>query len=207
MRMASLSERPHAMSYRLPPLNGLRAFEAAARHLSFKRAADELCVTAGAVSQQVKTLETSLGVRLFRRLPRGLLLTERGEDYLAPISEAFRAISLATDEVAPALRGRRLRLGLSPALSRPKVKAIDALRQDRDRIYAKLVITDDLKEVIDGKIDALLRPNLQPPPGLHVDRFELRTAAGKQLPIVLVTLPGLAGCREHRELVRLLRNG
>ena len=59
------------MSYRLPPLNGLRAFEASARHLSFRRAADELCVTPGAVSQQVKSLEASIGVKLFRRLPRG----------------------------------------------------------------------------------------------------------------------------------------
>src|SRR6266566_7168937 len=60
-----------AMSYRLPPLNGLRAFEASARHLSFKRAADELSVTPGAISQQVKSLEASIGVKLFRRLPRG----------------------------------------------------------------------------------------------------------------------------------------
>jgi LysR family transcriptional regulator, glycine cleavage system transcriptional activator len=195
------------MSYRLPPLNGLRAFEAAARHLSFKRAADELCVTAGAVSQQLKTLETSLGVQLFRRLPRGLLLTDAGEAYLAPISDAFRAISVATEQVAPALHGRRLRLGLSPALSKPRLEAIDTLRKNRDRLYSKLVITDDLKEVIDGTIDALLRPNQQSPPGLHVDRFDLRTAAGQPLAIALVTLPGLAGCREHRELVKLLRNG
>jgi LysR family transcriptional regulator, glycine cleavage system transcriptional activator len=195
------------MSYRLPPLNGLRAFEAAARHLSFKRAADELCVTAGAVSQQVKTLEESLGVSLFRRLPRGLLLTDAGEGYLAPISDAFRAISAATDQAAPALRGRRLRLGLSPALSKRRLKAIDVLRKNRDQLSAKLVITDDLKEVIDGTIDALLRPNLQSPPGLHVDRFDLGTASGQLLPIALITLPGLAGCREHRELVKLLRNG
>jgi LysR family glycine cleavage system transcriptional activator len=195
------------MSYRLPPLNGLRAFEAAARHLSFKRAADELCVTAGAISQQVKALEASLGVPLFRRLPRGLLLTDAGEGYLAPISDAFRAISVATEQVAPALRGRRLlRLGVAPALSKAKLKAIDALRQDRDRLHAKLVVTDDLREVIDGTIDALLRPNLQSPPGLHVDRFDVRTATGQPLPIALVTLPGLAGCREHRELVSLLRN-
>jgi LysR family transcriptional regulator, glycine cleavage system transcriptional activator len=207
MRMWDPSDRCRAMSYRLPPLNGLRAFEAAARHLSFKRAADELCVTAGAISQQVKALETSLGVLLFRRLPRGLLLTDAGEGYLAPISDAFRAISVATDHVAPALRGRRLRLGLSPTLSRPRLKAIDALRKNRDRLYAKLVITDDLKDVIDGRIDALIRRNQQSPPGLHVDRFDLRTAAGQPLPIALVTLPGLAGCREHRELVRLLRNG
>jgi LysR family glycine cleavage system transcriptional activator len=195
------------MSYRLPPLNSLRAFEAAARHLSFKRAADELCVTAGAISQQVKALEASLGVPLFRRLPRGLLLTDAGEGYLAPISDAFRAISVATEQAAPALRGRRLRLGVSPALSKPGLKAIDTLRQNRDRLFAKLVITDDLKDVIDGTIDALLRLNQQSPPGLHVDRFDLRTAAGKPLSIALVTLPGLAGCREHRELVGLLRNG
>ncbi|RZN13131.1 hypothetical protein CWO91_00670 [Bradyrhizobium genosp. SA-3] len=56
------------MSYRLPPLNSLRAFEASARHLSFKRASDELCVTPGAVSQQVKSLEASLGVQLFEEL-------------------------------------------------------------------------------------------------------------------------------------------
>jgi LysR family glycine cleavage system transcriptional activator len=78
------------MSYRLPPLNGLRAFEASARHLSFRRAADELCVTPGAVSQQVKSLEASIGVKLFRRLPRGLLLTAAGEDYLPSISRATR---------------------------------------------------------------------------------------------------------------------
>ena len=76
------------MSYRLPPLNGLRAFEAAARHLSFTRAADELGVTPGAVSQQVKSLEGALGVTLFRRLPRSLILTDEGEAYLPAISSA-----------------------------------------------------------------------------------------------------------------------
>lgn len=104
------------MTYRLPPLNGLRAFEASARHLSFRRAADELCVTPGAVSQQVKSLEASLGVKLFRRLPRGLLLTGVGETYLPAISRAFRAICDATDAVAPALKGRGLRLAIAPAL-------------------------------------------------------------------------------------------
>ncbi len=70
------------MTYRLPSLNTLRAFEAAARHASFKTAADELGVTAGAVSQQVKKLESSLGVTLFRRLPHGLVLTAQAETYL-----------------------------------------------------------------------------------------------------------------------------
>ena len=93
------------MSYRLPPLNGLRSFEAAARHLSFTRAADELGVTPGAVSQQVKSLEGALGITLFRRLPRSLILTEEGEAYLPGITSAFDLISRATESSAPALRG------------------------------------------------------------------------------------------------------
>ena len=60
------------------PLHGLKAFESAARHLSFARAAEELCVTPAAVSQQVRQLEERLGVALFRRLPRGLALTDEG---------------------------------------------------------------------------------------------------------------------------------
>jgi LysR family transcriptional regulator, glycine cleavage system transcriptional activator len=67
------------VSYRLPPLNGLRAFEAAGRHLSFKLAAQELSVTPGAVSQQIKHLEQVLGVPLFQRTPRRLVLTGHGE--------------------------------------------------------------------------------------------------------------------------------
>ncbi|ATN33651.1 LysR family transcriptional regulator [Rhizobium sp. ACO-34A] len=75
--------RPHL------PLNALRAFEAAARHLSFTRAAIELCVTQAAVSHQVKLLEQRLGVTLFRRLPRGLLITEEGQALLPSLQESF----------------------------------------------------------------------------------------------------------------------
>src|SRR5512144_2892708 len=106
------------MTYRLPPLAGLRAFEAAARHMSFKRAADELCVTAGAVSQHVKTLEQSLGVALFRRLPRSIELTAAGKKYLPPISTAFEILSEATETNAPALRGWKLRVGIAPGLQK-----------------------------------------------------------------------------------------
>jgi LysR family glycine cleavage system transcriptional activator len=62
--------------YRLPPLNALRVFEAAARHLSFKEAAQELHITQAAVSHQVKSLEEYLGVQLFRRSARGVSLTD-----------------------------------------------------------------------------------------------------------------------------------
>lgn len=193
------------MSYGLPPLNALRAFEASARHLSFKRAADELSVTAGAVSQQVKSLEARMGVKLFRRLSRGLVLTAAGENYLPSISAAFHAISEATAKVAPALKGRQLRFGISPKLSKQRLPAIQKLMRDDGVKLARIVLTDDLEKLIEGRLDILLRTSLQSPPGLHLDRVELRTAAGKLLPTSLVTLPGLAGCREHRALLKLLR--
>jgi LysR family transcriptional regulator of beta-lactamase len=75
--------RPHL------PLNALRAFEAAARHLSFTRAAIELCVTQAAVSHQVKLLEQRLGATLFRRLPRGLMITEEGLALLPALQDSF----------------------------------------------------------------------------------------------------------------------
>ena len=67
------------MSRRLPPLNSLKVFEAAARHLSFTRSAEELFVTQAAVSHQIKALEEFLGLKLFRRRNRSLLLTEEGQ--------------------------------------------------------------------------------------------------------------------------------
>ena len=87
------------MARRLPPLNALRAFEAAARHLSFTRAAEELFVTQAAVSHQVKALEEHLGRQLFRRLNRALLLTDDGQAYLPSLSRAFTLIDDATRDL------------------------------------------------------------------------------------------------------------
>jgi LysR family glycine cleavage system transcriptional activator len=87
------------MRRRLPPLNALRAFEAAARHLSFTKAADELSVTQAAVSHQVKALEDTLGVPLFRRLNRALALTEAGQALLDPATQAFDLLDRAVRQV------------------------------------------------------------------------------------------------------------
>lgn len=86
--------RPHL------PLNALRAFEASARHLSFTRAAIELCVTQAAISHQVKGLEARLGVRLFRRLPRGLALTDEGAALLPTLGESFDRIAELVEGIA-----------------------------------------------------------------------------------------------------------
>ncbi|MGH8438390.1 MAG: LysR family transcriptional regulator [Pseudomonas sp.] len=83
--------RPHL------PLNALRAFEASARHLSFTRAAIELCVTQAAVSHQVKSLEAQLKVTLFKRLPRGLMLTREGETLLPVLRDCFDRIAQVLD--------------------------------------------------------------------------------------------------------------
>jgi LysR family transcriptional regulator of beta-lactamase len=79
------------------PLNALRAFEASARHLSFTRAGEELCVTQAAISHQVKGLEAQLGVRLFRRLPRGLALTDEGLALMPVLEDSFRRIGATLD--------------------------------------------------------------------------------------------------------------
>jgi LysR family transcriptional regulator, regulator of gene expression of beta-lactamase len=91
--------RPHL------PLNALRAFEASARHLSFTKAAIELCVTQAAVSHQVKALEDRFGVPLFRRLPRGLALTDEGMALLPSVGDAFDRIGAMVDR----FEGGRLR--------------------------------------------------------------------------------------------------
>jgi LysR family glycine cleavage system transcriptional activator len=84
---------------RLPPLNALRSFEAAGRLQSIRQAADELCVTPGAVSRQVQVLETWLGVRLFQHKARSVSLTDTGARYLEAVSEHLDGLSAATAEV------------------------------------------------------------------------------------------------------------
>ena len=85
----------------VPSLGGLRAFEAAARRQSFVAAADELGVTPGAVSQQVKALEARLGLALFERRPQALVLTAAGRDYAPALKAAFEAIAAATRRLVP----------------------------------------------------------------------------------------------------------
>src|ERR1044071_2702086 len=92
------------MARELPPLPSVRAFEAAARHISFQGAADELHVTPSAISHQVRTLETFLGVELFRRDHRGVTLTVEGNAYLVELRGALDQIATAT------ATGRRRRL-------------------------------------------------------------------------------------------------
>lgn len=105
------------MSKRLPPLNALRVFDSAARHLSFTKAAEELFVTQAAVSHQIKTLEEFLGLKLFRRRNRSLLLTEEGQSYYLDIKEIFSSINEATRKLLARSAKGALTVSLSPSFA------------------------------------------------------------------------------------------
>jgi LysR family transcriptional regulator, glycine cleavage system transcriptional activator len=102
------------MPRRLPTLNALKAFEAAARHESFTRAAEELFVTQGAVSHQVKALEAELGLKLFNRERQRLAITEAGRTYLLVVRDAFDRISDGTERLLQRQRGGSLVVSTSP---------------------------------------------------------------------------------------------
>src|SRR6202047_2374247 len=102
------------MRPRLPPLNALKAFEAAARHVSFTRAAEELCVTQGAVSHQVKALEAELGIKLFNRERQRLIITNAGRDYLAVVQDALDRIAMGTDRLLQRQSSGALTVSTSP---------------------------------------------------------------------------------------------
>jgi len=105
------------MSRRLPPLNALKAFEAAARNLSFTKAAEELFVTQAAVSHQIKTLEEHLGLKLFLRKNRSLLLTEEGQGYFLDIRDIFTQLIDATEKLLARGAKGSLTVSLTPSFA------------------------------------------------------------------------------------------
>jgi LysR family glycine cleavage system transcriptional activator len=102
---------------KLPPMNALRAFEAVSRHLSVSKAAEELCVSQGAVSQQLRNLEDHLGRELFIRTPRSFSLSEEGEDFAIVVQRALAEIASAAGDVARTKSHRTLTISMSPNLA------------------------------------------------------------------------------------------
>jgi LysR family glycine cleavage system transcriptional activator len=159
------------MEHQLPPLNALRAFEATARHLSVKNAADELCVTPGAVSQLIKTLEVHLGVPLFRRVNRGIFLTEVGQAYLPPVCNAFRQISDATRRVAVPEDTGILTVSATPFFASawlvPRLKGFQDAHPDID---LQVVSSSALADFSRDGVDVAIRHGLGRYPGLSSQR-------------------------------------
>ncbi|QAU48057.1 LysR family transcriptional regulator [Bradyrhizobium guangzhouense] len=178
------------MTYALPPLNALRAFEAAARHLSFKLAAHELHVTPAAVGQQVKALEARLGVQLFERLHKQLILTAAGQAYLPGVSEGFRHIAEATSQLKP--EGVvLLQLGVHASFDLRRLD-LAAFRSAHAEIGLRVLQPAGLHELVEGKVDLLIARSLGHHPGYRCDRITERTGLGDWL----IAPEGTADCPE-----------
>jgi len=142
------------MNYRLPPLNALRAFEAAARHLSFKRAAEELNVTPAAISHQIKGLEADLGIPLFRRLNRALLLTDEGQLLLPDIRDGFQSFHKAMERLRARSSENVLTVAMAPSFAAkwlvPRLEKFNRAQPELDvRISASMQMVDYDTEGVD----------------------------------------------------------
>ena len=136
---------------RLPPLNALRAFEVAARHLSLRKAAAELHVTPAAISHQIKSLEQSLGVLVFKRLPQHIELTAAGEALLPRLTGAFEEMAEAVASVRRMQHSGRVTVAAPPALASkwlaPRLHRFAALYPDIDlHITAETSLIDSVRE-------------------------------------------------------------
>jgi LysR family glycine cleavage system transcriptional activator len=160
------------MARSLPPFHALRAFEAAARHLSFTRAAQELCVTHGAVSHQIKGLEAYLGVRLFRRLPQGVQLTEDGQAYFAVLREVFTTVEAATLQLQTRQGRSVLRVNALPTFTmRWLIPRLPAFSTAHAEIEVRLTTSIDPIDFDRNDVDVAIRRGTGNWPGLRADYF------------------------------------
>ena len=191
---------------RLPPLNSLRAFEAAARHLNFSRAADELSVTPGAVSQQIQNLEDYVGAALFRRTPKGLLLTDAAQTALPALREAFDRLAEAASLLTAAVDGRRLTLTAAPSFAAkwlvPRLGKFESLHPQVD---VWLSAGMDLVDLTAGEVDVAIRYGAGRYPGLETTRLLGETV----LPVISPDLLAQTPLNEPNDLTRhiLLHDG
>lgn len=160
------------MARRLPPLNALRAFEAAARHLSFADAADELAVTPPAVSHQVKQLEDWLGVPLFRRLTRKVVLTEEAKQALPLLSDGFDRLAEAVARLRAQEDTGALTVSVAPSFAArwlvPRVERFQAANPGIDLRISANIATVDFRA---DDVDVGIRFGRGRYPGLRVDKL------------------------------------
>lgn len=198
-------ERTHERR-RLPPLNALRAFEAAARHLNFSRAADELSVTPGAVSQQIQNLEDYVGAALFKRTPKGLLLTDAAQTALPALREAFDRLAEAASLLTAAVDGRRLTITAAPSFAAKwLVPRLGAFEQKHPQVDVWLSAGLELVDLTAGEVDLAIRYGAGRYPGLEVTRLLGESVIPVISPALLAETP-LAGPDDLKNHV-LLHDG
>ncbi|QRY66773.1 transcriptional regulator GcvA [Ensifer sp. PDNC004] len=160
------------MATSLPSLASLRAFEATARHSSVTKAAQELNVTPGAVSLQVRELEQTLGVTLFERRPRQLVLTEDGSTYFATLRRAFRMMREATEELTARKRAPVLTVSCTPTFAAQwLVPRIGAFELQVPGIDVRISTTNRLTDFNSDGVDIAIRHGLGRYDGLVSERL------------------------------------
>lgn len=192
------------MIRRLPPLNALRAFEAAARLGSFARAGEELHVTSTAISHQVKGLEEFLGVTLFDRLPRGLRLTAQGRSYLPELTKGFDQLARASDRLCGSeLRGP-LHITTIPSFGRQwLVPRLGHFRRRYPEIDIRVTATVRRVDFIADEIDVGIRYGQGVYPGLRTHRVMTEHVLPVAAPTLLSNGPRLSdwGDLRHHTLL------
>ncbi|MDZ7840947.1 MAG: transcriptional regulator GcvA [Gammaproteobacteria bacterium] len=175
-QQTNISERqdrksiPNADSGRLPPLNALKAFEAAGRHLSFSRAADELHVTPAAIGHQVKALEDYLGVALFVRGNRRVELSETGALLLPGISGGFQRMLTAVESFRRLQADHPLVISIVPAFGgKWLLKRLDRFRELHPEICIRIEATERVADFSRDSVDIAIRYGSGDYPGLRVD--------------------------------------
>ncbi len=175
---------------RLPPLNALRAFEAAARHLNFSRAADELSVTPGAVSQQIQNLEDYVGVALFKRTPKGLLLTDPAQIALPALREAFDRLAEAASMLTAAVDGRRLTVTVPPSFaSKWLLPRLGDFESQHPEVDVWVSADNEINDFASGEVDLAIRYGSGRYPGLETTRLLQETVLPVASPALLDTQP------------------
>ena len=160
------------MTRKLPPLNALRAFEAAARHLSISKAANELNVTPAAVSHQVKALEEFLGLALFRRLNRAMMLTDAGQTILPGLRDGFDHLARAIDKLAAMRQGDSLTISTSPSFAAKwLVPRLDRFRAGHPQMELRIDATDGIVDLERGEADIAIRYGNGNYPGMRAERL------------------------------------
>ncbi len=158
------------MTARLPSLNGLRAFEAAARHLSFTLAASELNVTQTAISHQIRRLEEELGIRLFVRQNRALALTPEARDYLPGVRAAFNDLRLATDRLLRKDDDKVLTVStLASLAAKWLLPRLTDFQEQHPGIDVRIATSTSLVDFQRDNVDAAIRYGRGQWPGLRAD--------------------------------------
>ncbi|MBV9521885.1 MAG: transcriptional regulator GcvA [Alphaproteobacteria bacterium] len=186
------------MSRKLPPLNAVRAFEAAARHLSFTAAASELHVTQAAISHQIRMLEERLGLILFRRSGRGVLLTDAAQAYLPEVSAAFDRLAAATQRLRAQDGSGVLSATVLPSFAAkwllPRLGRFRAAHPDID---LRISSSPDLVDLSRGEFDIAIRAGSGDYPGMRSDFISKESFFPVCSPALLAAGPPL---REPRDL-------